>query len=269
MIIGYARTSTKEQEAGFKDQLKALKKAGCEKIFSEQVSSVKERDELEKALEWVREGDIFVVTKLDRLARNVMQFNEIVEFLNNKGVGMKILDFNGGLLDTTSATGKLMLNVSAAFAQFEREVMLERQKVGIAKAKSEGKYKGRPKNLKLQKRIDEEISHMNEGDPMALTPKQICQKLNISPRTFYKRLHEVAPEKIHRRLTKKVMILHAFDGDEELYKVTNYFDARKRDVWKRIDRGEINNVEPSHIDRIFGESPGDSDDSDGDEDSEF
>ncbi|MFI5343762.1 MAG: recombinase family protein [Chlamydiales bacterium] len=140
MIIGYARTSTVEQISGFESQIKELQKAGCEKIFREQVSSIAIRIQLESALEFVREGDIFVVTKIDRLARSISDLMAIIKSLEKKGVGLRILNLG---IDTSTPTGKLMLTVLGGIAQFEREIMLERQREGVAKAKAEGKYKGR------------------------------------------------------------------------------------------------------------------------------
>jgi DNA invertase Pin-like site-specific DNA recombinase len=101
MIVGYARTSTVEQKAGFEAQLRELEEAKCEKIFQEQVSSVGERLELRKALEFVRDKDVFVVTKLDRLARSVMDLKTIVNGLEKKNVGLRILNMG---IDTKSPT---------------------------------------------------------------------------------------------------------------------------------------------------------------------
>jgi DNA invertase Pin-like site-specific DNA recombinase len=143
MLVGYARTSTVEQVAGLEAQLRDLKAAGCERVFHEQVSSVTDRPKLAEALQFLREGDKLVVTKLDRLGRNVRAVAEIADDLNARGIGLLILQFGRETLDTTGPTGRLMLNVFAAFSQFEREIMLERQAEGIAKAKSEGKYTGR------------------------------------------------------------------------------------------------------------------------------
>ena len=140
MLIGYARTSTVEQEAGLEAQLRDLKANGCEEIFSEQVSSVQRRDELEKALRFIRKGDTLVVTRLDRLARSVMDLLTIQKRLDEKDAHLSILNMN---LDTTTPTGRLMLTLIGSIAQFEREIMLERQREGIAKAKAEGKYRGR------------------------------------------------------------------------------------------------------------------------------
>jgi DNA invertase Pin-like site-specific DNA recombinase len=143
ILIGYARTSTFEQQAGLDAQLRDLKAAGCKKLFTEQVSSVAERERLSAALDYAREGDTLVVTKLDRLARSARHLLELVDALEAKGVTLRILNLGGDTVDTRGATGRLILNVFAAFAQFEREMMLERQREGIAKAKADGKYKGR------------------------------------------------------------------------------------------------------------------------------
>lgn len=151
MLIGYARTSTKDQEYSLEAQIRRLEAVGCKKIYQEQVSSVDaKREQLEAALNHIREddGDVLVVTKLDRLARSVANTVEIQKALEKKNAGLKILDMD---IDTTTPTGKLQFNLLAAIAQFEREVMLERQRVGIEKAKAEGKYKGR-KSISEEKR---------------------------------------------------------------------------------------------------------------------
>ena len=135
MIIGYARTSTVEQKAGFEAQLRELQAAGCEKVYQEQVSSVVRREQLEQAIEYAREGDVLVVTKLDRLARSVAHLLALRDRLKAKGVALRILNMG---LDTSTATGGMMMTVVGAIAQFEREMMLERQREGIAKAKGEG-----------------------------------------------------------------------------------------------------------------------------------
>jgi DNA invertase Pin-like site-specific DNA recombinase len=140
MIVGYARTSTVEQEAGFEAQKRELAAAGCTKTFAEQLSSVDaQRRELGAAIEFVREGDTFVVTKLDLLARSVADFVRISKMLEAKKVSLRILGLG---LDSSTAAGRMTLNIFASVAQFEREIMLERQREGIAKAKAEGKYKG-------------------------------------------------------------------------------------------------------------------------------
>jgi DNA invertase Pin-like site-specific DNA recombinase len=149
MIVGYARTSTLDQVAGFEAQLRDLAAAGAEKTFQEQVSSVATRPQLDAALDFVREGDVFVVTKLDRLARSVAHLLTIVEGLQAKGVALRILT-GGEAMDTATATGRLMLTVLGAIAAFEREMMRERQREGIAAAKLAGKYKGRAPTARCQ-----------------------------------------------------------------------------------------------------------------------
>jgi DNA invertase Pin-like site-specific DNA recombinase len=141
--VGYARTSTEEQVAGLEAQVRDLNAAGCGKIYSEQISAVGDRQQLKDALAYLREGDTLVITKIDRLARNTRSLGEIVEALHQRGIGLKVLQFGKETLDTTGAYGRLMLNMFSAFAEFERDLMKERQKEGIAKAKAERKYKGR------------------------------------------------------------------------------------------------------------------------------
>lgn len=146
-ITGYARTSTLDQIAGLEDQIAALIKAGCDpqRIWHEQVSSVdKARPQLTAALEWLRDGDTFVVTRPDRLARSSRDMFNILHDLEQRGVTIRILSMN---LDTSTATGKLMLAVLAGVAEFERDIMLERQRAGIAKAKADGKYRKRKSRL--------------------------------------------------------------------------------------------------------------------------
>ena len=145
MLVGYARTSTVGQQAGLEAQERELRAAGCDKIFREQVSSVAQRDQLEAALDYVRdEEDGLVVTKLNRLARSVGDLLSIVARLEAKKVSLRVLSMSGSQpLDTGTATGRLMLAVIGAVGQAEREAMLERQREGIAKARREGKYKGR------------------------------------------------------------------------------------------------------------------------------
>lgn len=150
MLVGYARTSTIEQDAGFLAQRRDLGATGCTKIFAEQVSSVGKRDQLDAALEFLREGDTLVVCKLDRLARSTSHLLAIVELLDRKNVALRILDFGGSAVDTTSPTGRLMLTMFAAMGQFEREMMLERQREGIAAARMAGKYKGRAATARAQ-----------------------------------------------------------------------------------------------------------------------
>ncbi|MBX4972625.1 recombinase family protein [Rhizobium lentis] len=182
VMIGYARTSTTDQKAGLEAQLRDLETAGCTKIFKEQLSSVAtERPELERALDFVREGDVMVVTKLDRLARSVADLIAITEKLRRKGVELRILALN---LDTSTPTGKLMLNLLGSIAEFERELMLERQREGIAKAKAEGKYKGRAPTARSK--AEKVLSLKAEG----MTPLQIQSTLGISRASYFRIVKE-------------------------------------------------------------------------------
>ena len=145
MNIGYARTSTLDQKAGLDAQMRDLKSAGCEKVFSEQISSTKiARPKLAECLRFCREGDVLTVAKPDRLARNTAELLSIEADLTKRGIGLVILSMGGEKLDTGKPTSKLMLTILAGVATWEREIMKERQLEGIAKAKAEGRYKGRP-----------------------------------------------------------------------------------------------------------------------------
>ncbi len=184
MIVGYARTSTTEQIAGLEAQERDLRQAGADRLFSEQTSSVGERKALETALDFVREGDTLVVTRLDRLARSVAHLVEIVERLNAKKVGLRILAMG---IDTSTATGKLMLQVVGAVAEFERSMMLERQREGIAKARAEGRYKGRKPTAR--EKADEIIRLAGEG----LTRQAIAEELGIGIASVYRVLRDNTP----------------------------------------------------------------------------
>ena len=147
MIVGYARTSTWDQTAGLAAQQRDLKAAGAEKVFSEQASSVAQRTKLNECLAFLRDGDALTVTKPDRLARSTTELLAIEADLSKRGVGLVVLSMGGERLDTRNPTSKLMLTILAGVATWEREIMLERQREGIAKAKAAGKYKGRPVSI--------------------------------------------------------------------------------------------------------------------------
>jgi DNA invertase Pin-like site-specific DNA recombinase len=189
MLVGYARTSSLGQVAGLEAQERELSVAGCEKLFREQVSSVAKRDQLEAALDYVREGDSFLVTKLDRLARSVGDLLNIVALLETKKVSIRVLSMSGSQpLDTGTATGRLMLAVIGAVGQAERETMLERQREGIAKAQREGKYKGRVPTVR--RRADEIIRLKDAG----VTPTEIAMRLGVGRASVYRVLSEQADE---------------------------------------------------------------------------
>ena len=171
MLVGYARTSTATQEAGLEAQRRDLEAAGCERIFAEQVSSVDrdKRTQLAEALEFIREGDVLVATKMDRLARSVPHMLEIAERVSAKGAGLRILA--NGDMDTTTPTGRLMLQVLSSVAEFERAIMIERQREGIAKAKAAGKYRGRAPTA--QRQADDVKRLRDEGMGATAIAKQL------------------------------------------------------------------------------------------------
>lgn len=183
MFIGYARTSTKDQTASLDAQKRDLEAAKCEKLYTEEVSSVdlKGREKLAAAIDDVRKGDTLVVTRLDRLARSVKHLLEIVDVLEKKGAHLKILDPD---LDTSSSTGTFLLTTLGAVAAFEREIMLERQREGIAKAKADGLYKGRKPTARAKS--DEVHALHLEG----VGPTVIAQRLEISRASVYRILKE-------------------------------------------------------------------------------
>lgn len=184
MLVGYARTSTLDQDAGLEAQVRDLKALGCEKLFREQVSSVGPRPQLAAALEFVRAGDTLVVTKLDRLARSVTHLGTILADLEARGIALRIENLG---VDTSTPTGKLMLNVLGGVAQFEREMMLERQREGIAKAKAEGAYKGRKPTARAKA---EEIQALSA---QGLSMNAIAAQLGIGKGSVHRAIGKSRP----------------------------------------------------------------------------
>jgi DNA invertase Pin-like site-specific DNA recombinase len=181
MLVGYARTSTVDQVAGLEAQRRDLEKAGAEKIYSEQVSSTGKRDGLRECLTFLRSGDALVVTKPDRLARSTLELLTIEGNLRQRGIGLMVLSMS---LDTRNAnpTARLTLTILAAIAAWEREIMLERQREGIAKAKGEGKYKGRKPTVALQAAQIRELHAAGER------PAHIARRLGVARSSVYRML---------------------------------------------------------------------------------
>jgi DNA invertase Pin-like site-specific DNA recombinase len=180
MLIGYARTSTIQSIAGFEAQLVELKAYGCERMYQEQVSAVATRTQLEAAIDMLRDGDKLVVTKLDRLARSVAHMGDLLEQIEAKGAGLVILSLGSETVDTSTATGKLVLNMMVSVAQFEREMMKERQVEGIKRAQAEGKYKGRAPTA--MKQADKVKALVDAG----VTRVQVQEQLGISKASYYR-----------------------------------------------------------------------------------
>jgi DNA invertase Pin-like site-specific DNA recombinase len=184
MVIGYARVSTEDQHLA--TQLEKLEEAGCEKIFREKVSGVKrDRPELTRMIEFARQGDVVVCCKLDRIARSTRNLLEIVDAFEKKGVAFRVVNIN---LDTKTPTGKLMLSMLAAIGQFEREMMLERQREGIAKAKENGVYTGRKPTARAK--AAEVMELIGQGK----TKESVARQLGIGVASVYRiaKQHKVA-----------------------------------------------------------------------------
>jgi DNA invertase Pin-like site-specific DNA recombinase len=172
--FGYARVSTADQDLTI--QQDALRAAGCETIRSEKLSgSSKKRPELNTLLEFLREGDEFVVTRLDRFARSSRDLQNFVYDLRERGVTLRVLEQN---IDTSTAAGKCFFDMLAAFAEFETGIRKERQAEGIAKAKAKGLYRGRKPS------IDATKIHALKADGMGATA--IAKKLSISRVSVYR-----------------------------------------------------------------------------------
>jgi DNA invertase Pin-like site-specific DNA recombinase len=185
MKIGYARTSTVKQNGGLLAQIALLEQQGCSRddIFSEQVSSVEPRAQLEAAIRSLQRGDVLVVTKLDRLARSLEHAIGLERRIADKGASLQVLD---PAMDTASPIGRLLFSMLGAVAQFEREIMLERQREGIAKAKADGKYKGRQPTAR---RRSAEVVELRE---QGVGPSAIAQRLGIGRASVYRILGDRA-----------------------------------------------------------------------------
>ncbi|MBV8592110.1 MAG: recombinase family protein [Acetobacteraceae bacterium] len=179
MKIGYARTSTLAQIAGLDAQRRDLEAAGCDRIFREQISSVGARAQLDQALDYLRDGDALVVTKLDRLARSTAHLLAIADKVKQKGAALVVLNLG---MDTATPTGKLLFTVIGAIAAFEREMMLERQAEGIAAAKAAGKYKGRKPTARKQAAAARELA------AQGVEKTEIARRLGISRASVYRNL---------------------------------------------------------------------------------
>jgi DNA invertase Pin-like site-specific DNA recombinase len=174
--LGYARVSTQEQDLSA--QLDQLQAAGVDKLFQEKASGVKQdRPQLALLLDYARENDTVVVCKLDRIARSTKHLLEIVEALDTKKVSFQVLNIN---LDTSTPTGKLMLSMLAAIGQFEREMMLERQREGINLAKASGAYKGRKATARAQS--SKAMDLINQG----MTKQAVAYQLKIGIASVYR-----------------------------------------------------------------------------------
>ena len=164
-------------------QLQKLQNAGCSKLFEEKKSAAQgsSRPRLEECLDWVREGDTLVISRLDRVARSVLDLASIADKLKSKGVDLRVLDQG---IDTSTTEGRLMFNMLGAFAEFENDLRRERQQEGIERAKAKGVRFGRKRNLTEGER--NQIQKMREKD--GLTIEQLQNRFRVGRSTIYRAL---------------------------------------------------------------------------------
>ena len=184
MLIGYARVSKADGSQTLDLQRDALVEAGVapERIYEDRLSGRHEaRPGLEACLKALREGDTLAVWKLDRLGRNLRHLVELVEALNARGVGLKVLTGHGAAVDTTRPEGRLVFGIFAALAEFERALIAERTRAGLAAARARGRKGGRPRKMTAAK-IRMAMAAM--ADPAA-RPKEVARDLGVTTTTLY------------------------------------------------------------------------------------
>jgi DNA invertase Pin-like site-specific DNA recombinase len=187
MLVGYARVSTIDQNPEM--QIDALQQAGCTKIYTEKASGKnKNRPQLLAALEYMRSGDTLVIWKLSRLARSLKQIIETVKDLEEQGISLKVLTQN---IDTASAEGRLFFHMNAAFDQFQRELIVENTKAGLANAKKHGRVGGRPVAM-TEEKLRSAKSMLKDVDNYPFV-SDIIKTLGVGRTTFYRHF---PPERI-------------------------------------------------------------------------
>ncbi|MDG5787770.1 recombinase family protein [Evansella sp. AB-P1] len=180
MIIGYARVSTKDQSLEM--QLDALNNAGCERVYQEKISGAKdEREQLNRAIDILREGDQFVVYKLDRLARSTLKLLKVAEELEIKGVELISIQDN---IDTTTPMGKAMFRMLSVLAELERDMIRERTNAGLAAARARGRKGGRPKTK--QKKVEQALKMYHTKQ---FTINEIVDATGVSSSTLYRNIN--------------------------------------------------------------------------------
>ncbi|HDH5654256.1 TPA: recombinase family protein [Staphylococcus aureus] len=184
--IGYARVSTKDQSLD--GQIDTLKEFGCERIFSEKISGRKvKRTELDKCLDYLREGDTLVIYKLDRLGRTTKQLIELAQWFDDNGIDLQIIDMN---ISTKDAMGKMFFTMMSAFAELEANLLSERTKKGLAAARARGRLGGRPSLPDHKKR---EIKFLY--DEQMMTGEEIAEKTGVSRSTVYRVVRDYQNDK--------------------------------------------------------------------------
>ncbi len=180
MKVAYARVSSVGQNLDA--QLESLKNYGCEKIFQEKVSgtSTKNREELKKCLEFVREGDEFVITRIDRCSRSILDLQLIVNQLKDKGVSITATEQS---ISNKDATGKCFMDMLGVFAEFETNLRYERQMEGIKIAKEKGKFKGKQSSI--------DVNRIKTLKDEGVNPTDIARQMNISRGSVYRLMKKV------------------------------------------------------------------------------
>lgn len=174
MIVGYARVSTTGQSLDV--QMDELTAHGCERIFQDQASGTsRARAGLVEMIQFVREGDTIVVSRLDRFARSLTNLFQLLDELSRKGVAFQCIHQS---IDTSSSTGKLTLAILGAVAEFENDIRRERQRAGIAKAKANGVYKGRRASI--------DVARVKEFVAQGMTASAIAQELGCHRQSVYR-----------------------------------------------------------------------------------
>ena len=180
-VVGYARVSSVGQSLDV--QLEKLQGYGCDKIYQEKQSGVDaNRPQLKACLDYVREGDTLVITKLDRLARSTLDLHRIVSGLNDKGVAFKVLDQS---MDTSTSQGRLLFGILATVAQFENEIRRERQADGIRKAMADGKRFGRESKLRPH-----QVTELREKRKQGVLIRELMDEYELSKATVYRLLRD-------------------------------------------------------------------------------
>jgi len=183
-LIGYARVSTDDQDAQLQDD--ALTAAGCSRIFTDKASGKNMgRPELTAALDYLRPGDTLVVWKLDRFARSLIDLVATVDALRERGIGFKVLTGALANIDTNTPDGRLMLQVIGAMAEFERELIKDRTRAGLAAAKAQGRTGGRPAVMDADKLT---VAKARRSEGQSVTT--IAKALGVSRATLYRALEE-------------------------------------------------------------------------------
>jgi len=182
MIVGYARVSRQDQNLDLQED--GLKKAGCEKIFSDKLSGAKDaREGLDRVMDALRKGDTLVVWKLDRLGRSLSHLVQMINELKDEGIGFKSLQEN---IDTTSGIGKLVFHIFASLAEFERDLIRDRTMAGLASARARGKMGGRPRRLDTKEVTLAKSMYRDKKNSVM----DICSALGIGKTTLYRYLND-------------------------------------------------------------------------------